>query len=249
MKKSITLYTTISLLFFAPMLFASHQPLPNNIIPAASTAGIALFNRSHATDYFWRLENQFVTQKNQTYCSIASSVMVLNALNIPAPQDLTYAPHAYFTQDNFFTPAVEKVLPSALVKKQGSSLAQLSQALATFAVTVKTFHSNETSLTEFRQLAKKVIQEKSGYIIVNFSRTSLGETGGGHLSPLAAYDENTDRFLMLDVARYRYPPAWIKTQDLWNAMNTMDKPAAAFRGFVVVYLKRDLGAASPSANN
>jgi hypothetical protein len=39
---------------------------------------------------------------------------------------------------------------------------------------------------------------------------------------------------MLDVARYKYPPAWVKAADLWQAMNTEDSDAQAKRGFVVV---------------
>jgi hypothetical protein len=39
---------------------------------------------------------------------------------------------------------------------------------------------------------------------------------------LAAYDEKADRFLILDVARYKYPPLWVTTSDLFEAMNTSD---------------------------
>jgi Phytochelatin synthase len=35
---------------------------------------------------------------------------------------------------------------------------------------------------------------------------AIGQEQGGHISPLAAYDAETDRFLILDVSRYKYPP-------------------------------------------
>ena len=38
----------------------------------------------------------------------------------------------------------------------------------------------------------------------------------------------------VDVARYKYPPAWVKAEDLWQAMNTEDADARAKRGFVIV---------------
>ena len=65
---------------------------------------------------------------------------------------------------------------------------------------------------------------KSGkaYVIVNVYRSKMHEHKGGHMSPLAAYDKRTDRFLFMDVSRYKYPPVWVKTQDLWNVMNTKD---------------------------
>jgi hypothetical protein len=43
-------------------------------------------------------------------------------------------------------------------------------------------------------------------VIVNYLRKAIGQEKGGHISPLAAYDAETDRFLILDVSRYKYPP-------------------------------------------
>lgn len=51
-------------------------------------------------------------------------------------------------------------------------------------------------------------------------------------SPLAAYDLQSDRFLLLDVARYKYPAYWVKTEDLWNAVNTKDDNT--YRGFIMI---------------
>jgi hypothetical protein len=64
---------------------------------------------------------------------------------------------------------------------------------------------------------------------------ALGQEIGGHISPLAAYDAKSDRFLVLDVARYKYPPVWVRTADLFGAMNTVDKDNnGKTRGFVLV---------------
>lgn len=214
--------------------FANPLPLPKNLIPLDSPEGAQLFNQSYKADYFWRLNLNFVSQDNLGFCTIASSIMVLNALGVTAPSDPDYGSYRMFTQHNFFTPAVEALLPVALVKKQGATLQQISQALATYPIKVTTVHANESSVDGFRRLAINTIEHNEGYIIVNFLRTSLGQEGGGHMSPLAAYDKKTDRFLMLDVARYRYGSVWVKTEDLWNAMNTFDKDANAYRGFIIV---------------
>ena len=72
-------------------------------------------------------------------------------------------------------------------------------------------------------------------MIVNYLRKALGEQIGGHISPLAAYDGKADRFLVLDVARYKYPPVWVKTADVFAAMNTPDAANGnKTRGFVLV---------------
>jgi len=34
---------------------------------------------------------------------------------------------------------------------------------------------------------------------VNYKRSAIGQKGGGHISPLGAYDEISDSFLVLDV--------------------------------------------------
>ena len=72
-------------------------------------------------------------------------------------------------------------------------------------------------------------------MIVNYLRKAIGQERGGHISPLAAYDAKSDRFLILDVARYKYPPVWVTASDLFAAMNTTD-PANnnKTRGYVLV---------------
>jgi hypothetical protein len=71
-------------------------------------------------------------------------------------------------------------------------------------------------------------------VIVNYSRSGLEQEGRGHISPLAAYDADTDRFLILDVSRYKYPPVWVETAQLFDAMaRSIDDPVSG-RGFVLV---------------
>jgi hypothetical protein len=52
-----------------------------------------------------------------------------------------------------------------------------------------------------------------------------------------AYDVDTDRFLILDVARYKYPPVWVwvRASDSFSAMNTTDSENEnRTRGFVLI---------------
>ena len=69
-------------------------------------------------------------------------------------------------------------------------------------------------------------------VLVDDLRAAIGQEKGGHISPVAAYDADTDRFLILDVSRYKYPPIWVEAADLFAAMNTTDsttpiRPAAS----------------------
>jgi hypothetical protein len=221
-------------LVFVTAADATTLPLPSNLISLSLPTGTLLFNRSYKSNYFWPLMIHFESQQNRTYCSIASSVIVLNALNVTPPTDEILAPFYLFTQNNFFTPAVTNILPAEKVKKSGATLAEISQALKTFSVHVQTFYADKIAAQQFRDIAKNVIRHNQGYIIVNFYRPGLHEDGGGHMSPLAAYDVKTDRFLLLDVARFRYAPVWVTTADLWHAMDTVDPDAKAYRGFVII---------------
>ena len=43
-------------------------------------------------------------------------------------------------------------------------------------------------------------------VIVGYDRRALGQTGEGHFSPIGGYDPASDLALVLDVARFKYPP-------------------------------------------
>jgi glutathione-S-conjugate glycine hydrolase len=214
---------------------AQTLPLPDNLINLDSGKGSALLQESEALQSYWPLSIQFVTQKNQAFCGVASIVMVLNALGIPAPTTPEFEPYRTFTQENVFTPATETILPQATVLKMGMTLDQIGAFIATYAVKAKIHHASDSSLEEFRKLAKEYLNASGHHVIVNYLRKSMGQEKGGHISPLAAYDADTDRFLILDVARYKYPPVWVSAADLFAAMNTTDSENQnRTRGFVLL---------------
>ncbi|TIP97829.1 MAG: glutathione gamma-glutamylcysteinyltransferase, partial [Mesorhizobium sp.] len=95
----------IRLVLFATLLAsmearAETLPLPANLIGAASDAGETLLIEADAREAYFPLAINFVTQKNQAFCGVASSVMVLNAIGVPAPPVPEYDPYRTFTQDN-----------------------------------------------------------------------------------------------------------------------------------------------------
>lgn len=216
-------------------VLAQTLSLPSTLINFNSNQGEELLFESRARQDYLPLSIQFVTQNNQAYCGVASIVMVLNALSIPAPIASEYSPYRVFTQEDFFNnEPTRKVLAPEVVTRQGMTLDQLGQLLATYPVQVKVYHSADISLEEFRQLAVENLKKSNNFIIVNYLRKVLGQERGGHISPLAAYNQQTDRFLILDVSRYKYPPVWVKAEDLWQAMATRDPVSGKTRGFVFV---------------
>jgi glutathione gamma-glutamylcysteinyltransferase len=69
------------------------------------------------------------------------------------------------------------------------------------------------------------------FLVVSFSRAVLQQTGDGHFSTIAAYDTRTDSCLVLDVARFKYPPYWVKLSELYEAMRPIDPVTQQSRGW------------------
>lgn len=215
-------------------LLAQTLPLPQNLINFNSAEGEKLLINSQALQDYFPLSMQFVTQKNQAYCGVASSIMVLNALSIPAPEAPEYGSYHLFTQDNFFNTQTQKVVAPEVVARKGMTLEQLGKLLETYSVKADVHHAGDTTLDEFRSLVVKNLQEPGNFVLVNYLRKAIGQETGGHISPVAAYNKETDRFLILDVSRYKYPPVWVKASELWQAMATVDSSSGKTRGFVLV---------------
>jgi Phytochelatin synthase len=214
---------------------ADTLPLPDNLTGFSTHDGEVYFAESDAREAYFPLASNFLTQETPAYCGVASIVMVLNALGVPAPAVPEYGPYSTFTQDNVLSERTEAILPRETLARQGMTLDQIGGILATQPVKAEVHHAADSSIEEFRSLASAYLGEPGHFVIVNYLRKALGEQIGGHISPLAAYDAKADRFLILDVARYKYPPIWVRTADLFAAMNTPDAANDnKTRGFVTV---------------
>jgi hypothetical protein len=196
--------------------------------------GQSILSHSH-NKHFWQLMLFYTTQQNLGYCGVASSVMVLNASRLSPPETEAITPFRIFDQDNFFNKDVLKVIHPSHVKSNGMSLSQLAQAINTFGPATEIIYAADLNLDQMRQRVISALDADNQWIIGNFHRKYIHEVGNGHFSPIAAYDQVSDRFLILDVARYKYPPVWVKTADLYRAMTlSADGKVVRQRGFVIV---------------
>lgn len=209
-------------------------PLPSNLISLVSPEGQELLIQSKSKEDYWYLSSQFVTQKTQSFCGVATMVMVLNALSIPAPVADEYYPFHVFTQDNFFNSKARSVIAPEIVSLRGIALEELKPLLESYPVKVQVYHSTDTNIEQFRKIVSENLKQPNNFVIVNYLRKAINQESGGHISALAAYNEKADRFLILDVSRYKYPPVWVKTKDLWKAMATKISVSQKTRGFVLV---------------
>lgn len=91
-----------------------------------------------------------------------------------------------------------------------------------------------TSPESFRALVRSTVSGQSSVVVVSYDRGSLGQTGTGHFSPVAAYHEGEDRCLVLDVARFKYPPYWVKIDALFGALLPLDTETKKPRGLLLL---------------
>jgi hypothetical protein len=231
--------TILRSLFFLVLLSAGAAAqslaLPDSLIDLRSPKGEALLLETQPLEAYFPISVAFETQKNQAYCGVASMVMVLNAIHAPAPSTSEYSPYHVFTQDNILDDKTETILPRAVLARQGMTLDQLGDILKLHPLAVDVRHAAAGGLDEFRKSASAYLATKDHFVLVNYLRKALSQESGGHISPLAAYDDKADRFLILDVARYKYPPVWVSASDLFDAMNTSDPSnEGKTRGYVLV---------------
>ena len=218
-----------------------------------------LSRSTHKKDFF-QLSNHFVSQNNKIFCGLASSAMVLNALrlgkkdNLPednqsiAKNELFWLPKGFnpffgkYTSNNVLSDQTKtrvEVLGKPidiegdLKSDYGLQLRQLARVLRSHLldVTLRVVDDN----ADVDRIKNEIIQNmatRDDYVLVNYARKSLGQTGGGHISPLGAYDKESDSFLIMDVNPNRAPWVWVKSDDLISAMQTFD--TVENRGFLLI---------------
>ena len=199
-----------------------------------STEGRNLRVRMPADADYWQLVPAFAVQITQSYCSVASAVTVLNAMPINKPVDPAYAPYAYFTQSNFFTPEVAKIISPQTVLAIGMTREEMAATLSRHGVTARSIAGDTFDDRSLRALLQKALGEDGQFVLANYLRANLGQVGGGHWSVLAAYDALSDSVLILDVAKYKYPPVWVGISTLRQAIATIDTTSNKPRGLVIV---------------
>lgn len=217
---SVTIW---NLAFLPPSI--NLRPLPDGLIAIDSPYGQELLARSRFIADYEILHRNFVSQARRAFCGVASSIVVMNALRSSGPR---------FTQSTFFTESASRVRGSIQVTFTGMSLDQLGDLLRAHRLEARLFYASDINVDSFRSIARENLRANGDFLLVNYQRAMLGQDEIGHISPLAAYDDETDRLLILDVAAFKYPPVWVSTDALWNAMNTVDSSSGRTRGFIVV---------------
>ncbi|XVE77951.1 hypothetical protein DITRI_Ditri13aG0105400 [Diplodiscus trichospermus] len=200
-------------------------------IEFASPEGKQLFTEALAggtAERFFKLISYYQTQSEPAYCGLATLAMVLNALAID-PGRTWKGPWRWF--DDSMLDCCE---PLEKIKSQGITFGKVACLAVCNGAHVEAFRTDQSSLEDFRRRVVYCTSSEDCHLIVSYNRAVFKQTGTGHFSPIGCYHAGKDMVLILDVARFKYPPHWVPLSLLWDAMNTMDKATGHHRGFMVI---------------
>ncbi|KAJ0566013.1 putative glutathione gamma-glutamylcysteinyltransferase [Helianthus annuus] len=177
---------------------------------------------------FFKLISYFQTQSEPAYCGLATLAMVLNALSID-PGRKWKGPWRWFDES-----MLDCCEPLETVKAKGISFGKVVCLAHCAGAKVEAFRTNQTSIDEFRKHVVACSSSDDCHVIASYNRATFKQTGAGHFSPIGGYHAGRDMVLILDVARFKYPPHWVPLKLLWEAMDTVDQASGYHRGFMLV---------------
>lgn len=206
------------------------RPLPSDAIAFSSPEGRALFAEALASGGlggYFPLAEQFHTQSEPTFCGLGSLVVALNALAID-PGRLWKGPWRWFAEE-----LLDCCVPLEEIRQRGLDLDELACLARCNGADVELHRADDDNLALWRT-AIGGAEHCEGVVIASYDRGALGQTGTGHASPIGGYLASRDLVLVLDVARFKYPPHWISAERLWRAMQVIDPATNHARGWLVL---------------
>lgn len=234
-------------------------PAAAGLVAFDSEEGLARLARARARVDFAALANQFEAQSNAAFCGPTTAAIVLNALrkgsqDLPRDRsrlradDLRYLPPGFdlsvprYTQDNVIekghkTRAQVLGEPVAVNGKQisdgGYQLRQLDELLRAHGLATRlVVVDGQQPEKEIRADLAANLAQAGDYVIVNYRRAEVGQRGGAHISPLGAYDAESDSVLVLDVNPASASWVWMPIATLIRGMRTFD--TVENRGYILV---------------
>ena len=208
---------------------ARDEAAPNLVqalVPFASDEGMARFVRAAAKVDFPALANQYEAQSNVMFCGPTTAAIVLNAMRgrsreLPrdrgrlSAEDLAHVPSGFdlavarYTQDNVIGKGRKTrsqvlgepvTLDGKPIRDGGYQLRQFDELLRAHDLVTRLVIVDDSKPAEAIRAELLANLERAGdYVVVNYRCDAVGQRGGGHISPLGAYDASNDCMLLRNV--------------------------------------------------
>ena len=210
--------------------------------------------RRHEAPDFWAMMPYYVPQKNERSCSVASVAMLINAVR--ANSELTAADEL-ITQSTLVQkvayPKWSKEVADEVGEEGGGVILEdlgdyvrevldlYAPADADYEIEVVRVDPDNDDLREkIRALLVENEQSAEDFVLAVFFQATYtddpeGETG--HVAPVAAFDADKDRVLILDPDRQWYEPYWVSLDTFIAGMARVDRDTGKPRGYIHVTIK------------
>ncbi|KAI9294093.1 Phytochelatin-domain-containing protein [Neoconidiobolus thromboides FSU 785] len=211
------------------------KPLPKHLIALSSKEGKDHFKNSMKSGYteaYFNTVGHFSFQSEPAFCGVSSLVMCLNALGID-PLKQWKGVWRWYDEGVVLE---EACIPTEYILKNGVTFDQF-HCISKRHCKVQSQRGDNLDLEKFRLDIKRVCSSQNESLVLNFYRKTLGQTGTGHFSPIAAYDPITDKVLVLDMARFKYPPFFVDLKLLFDSMLSLDSTTNQTRGYFLLKKK------------
>jgi glutathione gamma-glutamylcysteinyltransferase len=219
-----------------PTYSVHKRVLPEHLIALSSPHGktMLLDALQHKTaESYWNLMNHFCNQSDPAYCGVTTLLICLNSMSVD-PNVRWRGGWRYYGEED--TILQRCCIPKERIQRAGITITEFARLAKCQGLQVTTKQPiDRNTVNEFRQDVKEILSKEDGLIVASFSRSALGQTGEGHFSPIAAYHEETDSVLVLDVARFKYSPYWVSISELHDAMKPWDETSHQSRGWFILY--------------
>jgi glutathione gamma-glutamylcysteinyltransferase len=206
------------------------RPLPAGTIAFSSPEGQQVFKEALALgglDGYFQLAEQFHTQSDPSFCGLGSLVVALNALAID-PGRLWKGPWRWFSED-----LLDCCVSLPEVRARGLDVDELTCLARCNGADVELKRADSSDIATWRS-AIGMAATGEAVIIASYDRAAMNQTGSGHFSPIGGHHPARDLVLVLDVARFKYPPHWVSAEQLWHAMKSEDPATGRARGWITL---------------
>lgn len=188
------------------------------------------------TQDFYYYQQGWDAQVNQAFCAVASSMAAMNSLRgkITLPQDPVYVPFLWATQltliqnqcvkENLYD--IDKMEHRfwGLGLEMAATLLNCQLQDQGYKATPYSVDPSIVTANEIRSIFIHALKDENTRILINYDRGGItqGPMGHGHFSPIGAYNYEKDAFLIMDVAKYKYPPVWAPISKLMGGIGSLD---------------------------
>ena len=204
----------------SPALLLYKRILPDTCISFLSEDGKKLFRDAMSSGHmecYFKLASQFRTQDEPAYCGLSTLIMVLNALEID-PGKVWKKPWRWYHEN-----MLDCCVPIEVVKQLGLTLDQFVCLAECNGIETSATEVDDNALIEnFRKTIKSFTKQDESILTLFYSRKVLNQTGDGHFAPVGGYHPNKDLVLILDTARFKYPPHWVPVSLVFEAITAKD---------------------------